>query len=305
MTPEPASKKTESKIKSNKIPNVNLTEDNHSYYQQFFTDKFYDEYKSDIPFSNQTLQFHTETRRINDQKRNEFRDKFGDTRYDKDYFFTAVREFTRRNRRCSSKGKMRRGSSSSISTENDRELALSDASTSSQDLINADLVSTFSNKDEIWQNKINTINSNWKYIRKSSIYQTTEKAYEELKIKHEVLVKNNENLGINHKNTKKKLEATKKENADLDKELTLKKQELEIAKKENANLDKKLILKEQELETAKKENVNLNEKLTIKKQELETAKKDNTILNNKLSIKEQELETAKKKIQNLTMNLKS
>ncbi|RIB08079.1 hypothetical protein C2G38_2212565 [Gigaspora rosea] len=248
---------------------------------------------------------------------------------------------------------MRRGSSlSNVSTENDREL-VSDASTSGQDLINADLVSTFSvtseqirlktllydqkpvssedaaqdlinadlvstsvnqpfsNKDEIWQNKINTINSNWKYsfdtlaltfrstfseqIRKSSIYQTTEKAYKELKIKHEVLVKNNEVLGINHKNTKKKLEATKKENADLDKELTLKKQELETAKKENANLDKKLTLKEQELETAKKENMNLNEKLTVKKQELKTAKKDNTILNNKLSIKEQVLETAKKK----------
>lgn len=153
MTSKPASKKTEFKIKSNEIPNISLTEDNYSYYQQCFTDKFYDEYKSDVPFSNQTLPFYTETQRINDQKRNEFRDNFRDTHsYDKDYFFTAVREFTKRNRRRSYKGNSRRRSSSSdVSTEKDRELALSDdavfdslASTSNQDLINADLVSTFS-----------------------------------------------------------------------------------------------------------------------------------------------------------------
>ncbi|RIB18870.1 hypothetical protein C2G38_2183474 [Gigaspora rosea] len=75
-------------------------------------------------------------------------------------------------------------------------------------------------------------------IRKSSIYQTTEKTYKELKIKYEVLVKNNEDLEINYKNTKKKLKATKKENMKLDKEFTLKQQELETNYKKYVTLTK-------------------------------------------------------------------
>ncbi|CAG8636397.1 22645_t:CDS:2, partial [Dentiscutata erythropus] len=140
-------------------------------------------------------------------------------------------------------------------------------------------------------------------IRKSNIYQTTEKAYKELKIEHGVLVKNLKDLEINHKNTKKELETATKENTNLDKKLTLNKQELATANKENANLDKKFSLKEQELETANKKNANLDKKLSIKEQELESAKKENVNLDKKFTLKKQELETAKKEIMNLDKKL--
>ncbi|CAG8478789.1 19780_t:CDS:2 [Gigaspora margarita] len=116
-------------------------------------------------------------------------------------------------------------------------------------------------------------NRYFEFVRKSNIYQTTEKAYEELKIENEALLKNLKDLEINHKKTKKELETSTKENTNLDKKLTLKKREFETTNKENANLDKKLTLKKQELETTNKENANLDKKISIKEQELEAAKK--------------------------------
>ncbi|CAG8783529.1 20160_t:CDS:2, partial [Gigaspora rosea] len=231
--PKSTKKKIESKILSSEIPNVTLIEDDYSYYQQYFTDKLKDEYfNSEEPFSNQTPAFHIETRRINDQKRSEFRDNFSETHnYDRDYFFTAVRQYTRTSRN--------RVNPLIDKSDDDRELALSTdclalqqdlnnhqnlndqnlenqnlvitkdailnclARTSDQVLIDTNLDQTAvrsKNKDRIWQNNINTINNNWKFsfetlaqsfsnhfseqIRKSNIYQTTEKAYEELKIEH-------------------------------------------------------------------------------------------------------------------------
>ncbi|KAF0457497.1 Cyanate hydratase [Gigaspora margarita] len=163
------------------------------------------------------------------------------------------------------------------------------------------------NKNRIWQNKINIINSNWKYsfdkvhktlaqtfintfseqVKKSNLYQITKKAYEELKIEYD----------------EQELETANKENTNLDKKLSIKEQELEVAKKDNVNLDKKLILKEQELETSKKENLNIDKKLSITKEELETAKKENANLDKKLTLKEQDLETSKKENLNLGKKL--
>ncbi|CAG8857445.1 11105_t:CDS:2, partial [Gigaspora margarita] len=68
------------------------------------------------------------------------------------------------------------------------------------------------------------INTFSEQVRKSNIYQTTEKAYEELKIEHEVILKNLKDLEINYKKTNKQLETSKKENTKLDKKLTLKNQ---------------------------------------------------------------------------------
>ncbi|CAG8760894.1 21673_t:CDS:2, partial [Gigaspora rosea] len=124
-------------------------------------------------------------------------------------------------------------------------------------------------------------------VKKSNLYQTTEKAYKEFKIEYD----------------EQELETVNKENANLDKKLSIKKQELEVAKKDNANLNKKLTLKEQELETSKKENLNFDKKLSITKEELETAKKKNASLNKKLTLKEQELETSKKENLNLAKKL--
>ncbi|CAG8607862.1 27527_t:CDS:2 [Dentiscutata erythropus] len=312
MAPKPTYKK----ILNMEIPNVTLTEDDYSYYQQYFTDKLKDKYNSKEPFSNQTPAFHIETQRINNQKRSEFSNNFRESHcYDRDYFFTAVNSLIDK-------------------SDDDRELVLSTEDlqnlerqdlnnqnlddhnlvilkeTSDQELIDANLVQTTvhsKNKDRIWQNNINIINSNWKFsfetLAQTFSNHFSEQAYEELKIEHGVLVKNLKDLEINHKNTKKELETATKENTNLDKKLTLNKQELATANKENVNLDKKLTLKEQELETTNKENANLDKKLSIKEQELESAKKENANLDKKFTLKKQELETAKKEIMNLDKKL--
>ncbi|CAG8503328.1 36182_t:CDS:2, partial [Racocetra persica] len=261
------------------------------YYQQYFTNKLKDEYNLKEPFSNQILIFHIEIRKINDQKKSEFKNNFRDG-YNRDYFFTAVRQYTKRNRvKNSNKGK---------SDEDELALSKDYPSTSAQDPLNKiPILQQESDRLDLDNQNLNDQN----LIRKSNIYQTTEKAYEELKIEYGVLVKNLKDLEINHKNTKKELKTATKENTNLDKKLTLNKQELATANKENVNLDKKLSLKEQELETTNRENANLDKKLSIKEQELESAKKENANLDKKFTLKKQELETAKKEIMNLDKKL--
>ncbi|CAG8800907.1 30480_t:CDS:2 [Gigaspora margarita] len=324
------------KIKKHQIPQVNLPNAKYDELCEYLTNeplvKFYDSSKY---FCNQTIDFHNTLIKIND----ELKEK--DPNYKNGSVYAVIHECildTISNKRNFEKvnPKSRKHSTSSKSLiespthdlNNDQDhLEISDSTLviSNENRLNSNLIQAPSlitenpqskeNKDRIWQNNINTINSNWKFsfetlaqtfsntfseqIRKSNIYQTTEKAYEELKIDHEVLVKNFKDLEINHKNTKKELETATKENTNLDKELTLKKQELATANKENANLAKKLTINEQELETANKENANLDKNLSIKEQELDSVKKENA----NLKIKEQELETANKENANLDKKL--